>query len=274
MKLRAYAKVNLILKVLGKKENGYHLLQMLNGKIDIYDEIEITKNSFQYDTLKYKNSTLDETKDDLVLKCMNKIKQRYNIKDNFNVVITKNIPIGAGLGGGSSDAACVVRYLLNLYNIEYNKEEIINMMVEYGADIPYCLENSLSIVEGIGEKIININNLEISDFILINPNIYISTKEVFKKTSNYSLPYLKNELIEKVEKEGYFAFSNDLEDAAYLICDELKSFKENLNTVGYSVMSGSGSTFLVFSENINAAYEKLKTMYPSFLIKKVKIIKE
>lgn len=274
MKLKAYAKVNLILKVLGKKENGYHNLQMLNGKIDIYDEIEITKNYLDKDTLKYINSSLDASKDDLVLRCMNAVKKRYNIKDNFDVVITKNIPVGAGLGGGSSDAACVVQYLLDLYKIKFNKNELINIMVKYGADIPYCMEKGLAIVEGIGEVVTSACGIDIADFILINPNIHISTKEVFKATTKYSMCYNKTELIEKVKKEGCFAFSNDLEDASYLVCEELKNFKETLNKVGYSVMSGSGSTFLVFSDKIDKAYNRLKEIYPTYLVKKVKIIKE
>ncbi len=275
MKCRAYAKVNLILKVVGKYDNGYHQLQMLNAKIDLYDEIEIKKNDKGIDSLYFVDDILDETKDNLVLKVLNEIKRMYNIKESFDIYIKKNIPIGAGLGGGSSDAAAVVTTILNIYNIEKTLEfeKLCKVLSRYGADIPYALIDRMAIVSGIGEEVKIIDNLYDKEFIIVNPDIFISTKDIFSNNKSFSEELTDIDIINLVKEKGHFAFYNDLEMSACNFCKELCELKKELAKFGHTVMSGSGSTFMVFTDACDV-YEKIKHKYPRYLVKKVKIIKE
>lgn len=271
MKLKAYAKVNLILKVLGKLDNGYHNLQMLNTKIDIFDEINIEKSNMEFDELYFKNANLNSEKDNLVLKCLKLVKDIYKIKDNFKITITKNIPIGAGLGGGSSDAATIIRYILDKYKIE-REDTLIKKLSQLGADIPFFLYDGVCIVEGIGEIVTESKIIIPSEFVVINPNIYISTKEVFNSNQKQSIRFQHNELIEYIEKNGYYAFMNDLEESCFSLNYRMKELKEKLNEIAYSVMSGSGSTMLLFGSDVNDIYKKCCELYPEYYIKKVKIL--
>ena len=181
MLLKAYAKVNLVLKVLGKNDYNYHNLQMLNAKIDLYDQIDVKKNNKKNDLVKFRGLNQENIKDDLVLRCINIIKNYYNIDDCFDITITKQIPIGAGMGGGSCDVATIVKYLLRRYHIEEDLNQLIHLLKDQSADIPYCLTNKIAFVEGIGEKVSEIFVAIPNECILVNPHISISTKEVFEK---------------------------------------------------------------------------------------------
>lgn len=271
MKIKSYAKVNLLLKVIGKLSSGYHELQMVNTKIDIYDEIEIIENKKNVDELFFENSNLNPSCDDLVIRSLKLVKEYYQIKDYFTITITKNIPIGAGLGGGSSNAAYVVRYLINRYNLAID-EKIIEKLSHLGADIPYFLYDGVCLVEGIGEKVQELPNSKIKEFVIVNPNIYVSTKEVFKNnkiiSNKLDISYIKD----VIANNKYHKLTNDLEPSAFEIEPSLKKIKEQLSEIGYVNMSGSGSTMMVFGENVKYIYDKCHEIFPEFYIKIVKTI--
>lgn len=276
MKIRAYAKVNLILKVIDKMANGYHELQMLNTKINIYDEIDIEQTNENVDELYFQNSNLDSKKDNLVLKCLKLVKDIYNIRDSYKIIITKNIPTGAGLGGGSSDAAHVVRYILERYEIKKEKK-LIDELSKLGADIPFFLYDGICIVEGIGEKVTECKINIPKEFVLVNPNIWISTKDVFNSNIKKSLKLSHSDLIRQVENTGCLSFVNDLENACFGLNNELEQIKNNLNKIAYCTMSGSGSTMLLFdinndSKKIDKIYNECIRLYPNYYIKKVEIL--
>ncbi len=274
MLLKAYAKVNLVLKVLGKNDYNYHNLQMLNAKIDLYDQIDVKKNNKKNDLVKFRGLNQENIKDDLVLRCINIIKNYYNIDDCFDITITKQIPIGAGMGGGSCDVATIVKYLLRRYHIEEDLNQLIHLLKDQSADIPYCLTNKIAFVEGIGEKVSEIFVAIPDECILVNPHISISTKEVFEKVKNYSKPLTKDSLMKQIATKGYSIFNNDLEEAAFLFYPQLQEIKNNLSKIGHTVMSGSGSTMMVFGDDLASMYEQIKKIYPKYFIRKVKILKE
>lgn len=268
MKLKAYAKVNLILKVINKEENGYHNLQMINTLINIYDEIEIKPNNLTKDTLSFKNTHLT-SKDDLVLKVLLEFKKMYGIKECFDIAITKYIPIGAGLGGGSSDVACIIDYLCETYNIDKD-QKLYSMLSNMGSDILYFLYKGTRYVEGTGNQVLD-ENIKIEDeFVIVYPNICLSTKDVFVNNNKYSKKTDKDILINIVKNKQYNLYINDLEESAFNVNANLLKIKEELSKVGTVVMSGSGSTMMVFGKNIDDIYRKCLNIYPSFYIKKVK----
>ncbi len=270
MILKAYAKVNLILRVTGKLDNGYHSLQMINSKINIYDEIQINKNSKNIDTLTFINSNLTSN-DNLVLKALKLFKDTYHIKDTFDIQITKNIPVGAGMGGGSSDVACIINYLKDIYDIDLDT----NLFNNLGADIKYFLYKGIKYVEGTGDIIYNKDILtKTTDFVIVYPNINIVTSDVFKLNTKYSQYIDKDKLINEFEKNDYHIYINDLEEATFNLNKELQLLKEELSKMGYTVMTGSGSTMMVFSNNIDDIYDKCINKFKEYYIRKVKIIQE
>ena len=274
MKYNAYAKVNLILKVVDKYDSGYHRLQMLNAKIDLHDEIDIEKNNLCEDRLFFLNSNLDSAKDNLMLRVLRKLKGHYNIEDNFDIYIRKEIPIGAGLGGGSCDAGCIINAILSLYNIKEDLDVLSKMFSSDGADIPYALTNKMAFVDGIGDEVFEIDYIYDKDFVIVNPNIFISTKDIFTNNKKFTNALTKESIINDVKINGYNVFCNDLEEACFSVNNDLKKFKDELMKIGYASMSGSGSTFMVFGEDVDYIYKECKNKFPTYFVKKVKVIKE
>ncbi len=264
MKYLANAKINIRLNVLGKNEKNYHNLSMINAKISLADEIEITLCN--ENRVYYSVEELNHLENDVCLNVLNEMTQRFSIKEKYNIYIKKNIPMGAGLGGGSSDVACIINALDKMHNLNLTLEEKINMGVKYGADVPYCLIDDLALVEGIGEKLTLLDTKLKERVVVVYPNIFISTKEVFKIVKKYSKSVNKKE-IEKyiVNKEYEKILFNDLEEPSFALEPRLKQIKENLLQVGYTIMSGSGSSMLVFIKK-DKDLEKIKQIYPDYLI--------
>ncbi len=273
MMIKAFAKVNLILKVLEKTNNNYHILQMVNARINIYDNIYIQKNNKSFDTLEFKNCKLDFKKDDLVLKCLLKFKDYFKINDTFDIKIVKNIPIGAGLGGGSCDCGAILKYLSQVYNVNIYETNFIEIIKKIGADIPYSFYSSPCIVEGIGEIITPVKLDFEDEFIYIYPNINSSTKEVFKNNCYYSKKFTHKQILDKININKYLGFSNDLIDSCKKLYPQFRIIIDDVEKNGYAIMSGSGSSILLFCNNVDLVYKKLKKEHKDFYIKKVRILK-
>lgn len=264
MKYLAYAKINLRLEVEKKLENGYHLLHMLNAKVSLADELEINESNSNQITFSCDN--LNKLENNICLNVLNEICNLYHIKKRFNIYIKKNIPQGAGLGGGSSDVAAIINFLDEYCNLNLSLDKKIQIGLKYGADVPYCLINDLAYVSGIGEKITTINTKFDSRIVIIYPDLFVSTKDVFKNVKKYSSPLNLQKLKELVlEKDFNSLLYNDLEDAAFTIYPSLKEIKTDLQNFGQVVMSGSGSTMLLIP-NKRFDIEQLKDKYPTFKI--------
>ncbi|MCM1260836.1 MAG: 4-(cytidine 5'-diphospho)-2-C-methyl-D-erythritol kinase [Prevotella sp.] len=271
MNLKAYAKVNLILRVVGKNEKHYHLLQMLNAKITLYDEIVIEKNDRQEDTLRFQGAPLTPEKDNLILRVLAFFKNKYHIQDAFDIVIIKQIPIGAGVGGGSADVAAILKYLGDIYQIDVKEPAFLSELSMYGADIPYALFDGPAIVEGIGEKVTPIHFQFDSPFIYVYPNMIASTSEIFRHQKKMSTALSHEELTLMGENRR---FQNDLECATIQTYSQLGTIIEEIRKIADVQMTGSGSSLLVFGTNIDYIYDCLKKQYPEFVIQLVNIIKE
>ena len=264
MKYLAYAKINIRLNVIGKNEQNYHNLSMVNAKITLADEIEIHESSDN--VVQYSLDELNHLENDMCLNVLNELSEKFNIQKKYYIYIKKNIPLGAGLGGGSSDVACIINAIDELNNLNISLEEKIKIGLKYGADVPYCLINSLALVEGIGEKITLLNAKLNQRIALVYPNIFVSTKEVFKNVQKNSFSNKKEEL-EKliINKEYNKLLYNDLEEASFKLEPRLKEIKTILNEISNTVMSGSGSSMLVFIEN-DEEFEMINKVFPDFLI--------
>ncbi len=271
MQYYAYAKINLRLEIIKKFANGYHDLRMLNAKISLKDILDIDLSNENQVT--YSVESLNHLENNLCLNVLNELTDIYNIKERYHIHITKNIPQGAGLGGGSSDVAAIINFIDEKYNLKLTLDDKIKVGLKYGADVPYCLINDLAYVSGIGENITILKErLNIEKLVIVNPNIHISTKEAFSQVQKYSSETSIDQIRIYI-KEGRLnsLLYNELEKATFQMSEELKNLKKSLTQYGNVIMSGSGSTMLVFlNENYNIL--DIKKKYPMYLVEEVDVI--
>ena len=273
MKSKAYAKINLALKVLGKREDGYHDLEMVMENIDLYDEITFKKS----DEIKIETSEyICEEKDNIVYKVASFLKDKYKINKGVHIYIKKNVPSGAGLGGGSSDAACTIISLNKFWKLNMKFEEMEEVANSLGSDILFFLYNSLSLIKGRGDIVKPINKYFEKEAFLIKPNFNASTALVYKSWEGETSSYDVSDLIANINKENVYDYMfNDLEKACLKAYPDyqLENIKEKLISYGAKkvIMSGSGSSVIAFVNNYNA-YEEIKRESPDYSIFKIKTI--
>ena len=241
LSLRSPAKLNLFLHIVGRKADGYHLLQSVFQLIDWCDEIHLKKIS-QNEVRRVDPIPGVPPKDDLVVRAAQLLKDFCNIEAGIEISLKKNIPMGAGLGGGSSDAATTLIGLNALWNLKLSTETLCTLGLQLGADIPFFIFGQNAFVEGIGEKIQEIS-LETRDFLVIFPNQGISTASIFQD------PELTRDHAQ-ITIDGFLAspwskLSNDCQTVAVRICPEVK---QALDWITQAIpgseprMSGSGSS--------------------------------
>ena len=262
LKEKAYAKVNLTFRILGKINTKYHSVDSIVTFLpNLYDNIFIKKNKkLIIKTYGEFSETLKKAGGDTIVeKVLNFLKNKYNIPNNFEIIIQKNIPLGAGLGGGSADAAALARLIFKMYNLNSNRSEIINYLGNIGADIPSCYFSSNQKVTGFGDKLTKLKPLNKTIWILlIKPSkVDLSTKDVFKNFSNNFSIRIKYNYNYKNLLHDINTNKNDLQKAAES-CSPLFSkilndlpIKSEMLTI--PKMTGSGSTiFILFKNKLSA----------------------
>ena len=267
--IKAYAKINLGLNVLGKLENGYHELEMLNIKISLYDEIFIEESISNVIT--YENFQIAEKKD-LILKFINDLTDKYQNLPKFKIHIKKNIPVGSGMGGMSSDIGSIIKYINKQYNLNIKDKELIEYVKPYGTDICYCLFDKPAIVKGVGEQIEFVDLKLPNSLILINPKINISTKEVYENVVEYSNHMYTKEYVENLKH--FKTLKNDLEKVIKNINPTINNIINELKNIYPDKvrMTGSGSTIVLYS-GCRRVLKKVKDMYPNYDVQMVKVLK-
>ena len=263
--IKAYAKVNIRLEVVGKLPNGYHDLTMVNCKVDFYDTLEI--ETAHKNQVTFSKDYLNHIDYNYCLYILDEMVEKYHIPHQ-KIYINKNIPDGAGLGGGSSDAAAIINYLDSKYRLKMSIDEKIALGLKYGSDIPYCLYNCACFVQGSGEIITPINDYFSTIVFLIMPGIHLSTKEVFSKVNHQSKP-IEYENVCKLFEANYIEplMYNDLEPIAFKMNKRLAEIKRILEPYGKASMSGSGST-IFFIPKENYSVEALNELLPDCRIEK------
>lgn len=269
MKIKAYAKINISLDIVGKRESdGYHLLKMIMQNIDLYDEISIEKQKEDI-TISCNKSYVPTDSRNLAYKAASLFKNTYNIEDGVHIDIVKNIPVSAGLAGGSTDAAAVLKLMNKMFNVNASNEELMELGLKLGADIPYCINGGTALCEGIGEKITPLPHFKDKILVLVKPSFGVSTKEVYKAFNLDKVrihPKTEN-LIEAMEQDNLYYVANNmknlLENVTLRKHNILIKIKEDMNKYGAvgSMMSGSGpSVFAFFDDMLKAqrCYEKMK----------------
>ncbi|WP_035294068.1 4-(cytidine 5'-diphospho)-2-C-methyl-D-erythritol kinase [Clostridium sp. KNHs214] len=276
MLIKAYAKINISLDVVGKREDGYHLLKMIMQNIDLYDVISVEKRSDGIIIGCDKTYVpLDER--NIAYRAARLFLDTYSIDGGVEIYINKNIPVSAGLAGGSTDAASVLKCMRDIYEVNASDKELMDLGVRIGADVPYCILGGTALCEGIGEVITPLKPFKNKILVLVKPNFGVSTKEVYKALNIekiYKHPETEK-LIKYMENEDLISLNrsmkNVLENVTIKNNPTIKKIKTkmiNLNALG-SLMSGSGpSVFGFFDDMLTAqrCYEGLKEDYSEVFI--------
>lgn len=257
IKLKAPAKINLGLNVVSKRDDGFHNLETFFYPIkSLFDELTFTKaDSF---TFSCNNEILQKEGNNLISSAHNLLEDFTKKNINVNVYLGKFIPIGAGLGGGSSDAAFTLVGLNKLFNLNICIEDLSDMALTLGSDVPFFIKAQAAVGKFRGE-ILDYSKLQIEKPILIvNPGIHISTKEVFSNIDPKESKFDYNYFLESPEMDFDFLKNNLTNDFEYFVFDKypmLKSIKENMYKAGalFSLMSGTGSTvYGIFNTKLEA----------------------
>ncbi len=266
IELFSHAKINLRLDILCKRADGYHDIRTVFQKVSLRDElhIAISKRGIE---VTCDNPQVPVNEGTLAYKAAQSMLNQYNIKDGVSIVIKKNIPVAAGLGGGSSNAASTIMGINQLFGLGATKQELMKTGSTIGADVPFFIFGKTALATGIGDKLETIEVTPKLWLLLITPDIPISTSWAYSnlrmgltnKHINITISSYINHLSEIITM-----LSNDLEKVAiprYPIIQKIKDELINKGAIG-SLMSGSGSTvFGIFSSEDEAkeAYTQLKT---------------
>ncbi len=258
------AKINLGLNVVERRKDGYHNIETIFYPIGLHDELRVTpsqgKEDYYFSSAGIKISGNPEN--NLIIKAFRLIKEKYQIPP-VDISLTKKIPFGAGLGGGSSDAAFMLKALNELFELNISTEKLEEMAAQIGADCPFFIRNQPVFATGIGNVFTPVE-LSLKDYwlLLVKPDIHVSTPEAYAGVTPMPAHIPLTELIKNPMENWKNSIINDFEKSVFRKFPEIGKLKENMYAEGavYASMSGSGSSvYGIFREK--PAYDKLKTQY-------------
>jgi 4-diphosphocytidyl-2-C-methyl-D-erythritol kinase len=271
MLVKAYGKINISLDIVGKREDGYHLLKMIMQTVDLYDSMSFQKCNKGIN-ISCNKPYIPTDEKNLVYKAAKLFMDTYNISEGINIYLKKNIPVAAGMAGGSADAAAVFKTLKKIFEIDVDDNELMDLGVKIGADVPYCIMGGTALCEGIGDIITPLASFKNHILILVKPNFGVSTKEVYKNL-DYSKIFKHPDteaIIRAMEEERLEdvcdGMKNLLENVTLRKYPVLKRIKEDMIRMGAmgAMMSGSGPTIFAFFDDMLKAqrcYDKFKIQY-------------
>ena len=272
---KARAKINLNLEVLNKRQDNYHNIKSVFQKINFYDEIYIRKTDSNEIELQTNIKSLND-EDNIIYKAYKRLQEKYKNITGIKVILNKNIPMQAGLGGGSTDCASFILCMNKLFCLGLSKIEIENIGKSLGADVIPCLYNKALVAEGIGDKITVINTNFKYYVVIIKPNISCNTKEMYDKIDNKNRTVqidgtndivngLKNNDIQKIARNLHNVFEDTIQDRKLI--DNIKDEFMKNGAIG-SLMTGSGSCvygIFINKQVAKIAYKKLKQKYQAYI---------
>lgn len=277
IKVKALAKVNLGLDVLRRREDGYHEIRMIMQTIHLYDQLQITKTGDSGITIETNLDFLPVNENNLVYKAAKLMQDSYGIDGGVHVVLNKHIPVAAGLAGGSTDAAAVMYGMNELFHIRVKRQELMDLGVKIGADVPYCLMRGTALAEGIGEKLKSLPPAPKCPVLIAKPGISVSTKFVYE-----NLKLDEDVVHPNIDAQLQGIYAKDLQALAkhmgnlletvtireYPVIQEIKEHMKEHGAIN-AMMSGSGPTVFGLFEEEETAKRAYEAMQASGLAKQV-----
>lgn len=265
---KAYGKINLGLDVLRRRPDGYHEVKMIMQMVDIYDTLTFEKREDDLIVLSANREDIPCDESNLIYKAAKFLFDYKQVSYGVNIHLEKRIPVAAGMAGGSTDAAAAFTGLNELFELGVSQEELMELAVKVGADVPYCILGGCALSEGIGEVLTPLPNPPYCEMVIAKPDINVSTKYVYE---NLNLPELKKhpdidgmkEAIEAGSLDGIMErLENVLESVTVKKYGIIQDIKDEMISLGAenAIMSGSGPTVFGFfnsREEAEAAKEKI-----------------
>ena len=268
LSLKSHAKVNLFLEVLWKRDDGYHEIESLIQEISLCDNI-LLEDRLRGITILCPNKKVNipSNHNNLAYKAANLLMDKFNIKKGISITIDKKIPVGSGLGGGSSNAASVLKGLNQLWNIGLKNAQLQELGAEIGSDVPFFINGKTALVKGRGVKIHTCFTIPKIWLVLAIPNVSVSTKwaygrldvELTKNINSAKLPGVKKLQVKDIVKNLF----NRLEGVVFEEYPLFKVIKEKMIACGASgaLMSGTGSTVFGIASSKDNAYRIAKNLF-------------
>lgn len=273
MIIKAFAKINLAIDVKKKDENGYHDIDMVTLPITLHDVLEMEQLISRHGIfITSDDPSLICDEGNLAFKALKAMEDNFSFSKGYRIQIYKRIPMNAGLGGGSADAAGIIRAICKLYNMDAHDPKIIKVARSIGSDVPFCLLNKPARVLGTGENIIPLDSKLDYHVIIVKPHKGLSTKDVYEKYD--TIPEEKREhpdisaLIEAIkigdEQKMFENMKNGLYKPASLLCPVISGILNDFKKMGFPLysMTGSGNACFALSKDLEQI-EKAKNYFTS-----------
>lgn len=273
MIIKAFAKINLAIDVKKKDENGYHDIDMVTLPITLHDVLEMEQLISRHGIfITSDDPSLICDEGNLAFKALKAMEDNFSFSKGYRIQIYKRIPMNAGLGGGSADAAGIIRAICKLYNMDAHDPKIIKVARSIGSDVPFCLLNKPARVLGTGENIIPLDSKLDYHVIIIKPHKGLSTKDVYEKYD--TIPEEEREhpdisaLIEAIkigdEQKMFENMRNGLYKPASLLCPVISGILNDFKKMGFPLysMTGSGNACFALSKDLEQI-EKAKNYFTS-----------
>ena len=264
MKLRAYAKINIGLNILGKRSDGYHDLETVFHEIDCFDEIELQRHDKVAMTADSILVPVDGS--NLCLGAANLLQKEKHVRQGVMIHLKKNIPVGGGLGGGSSDAAAVLCGLNHFWELKLSNNQLHTLATQIGSDVPFFIDGGTAYATGRGEILESFSFTMPFWIVVVTPLIRIPTAWAYNHLvlkRNEKASGLRTKLVKQMSNPQKLAsvVQNDFELSVFKIYPELSRIKQKLIEMGavFSLMSGSGSSIYGFFENNKKALAALSS---------------
>ena len=255
MKQRAYAKINLCLDVVRRREDGYHELEMIIAPVNLYDTL-----NFEFsDELRLQSNVpyLPLDRRNTIVKAIELLREEYGFKENFEITLQKHIPTQAGMAGGSTDGAAAIRALNKMLQLGMDNDKMVEIAKKVGADVPFCLRSRPAFVTGIGENLEHFRVHTPFYLLLVKPYKGVSTKVAFE-TLDFSCAEhpdcrrMREALIGNDYDGVLQSLGNTLEQSAFKLVPQIATIKQELLALGFdgALMSGSGSTVFALTRDL------------------------
>ena len=268
IELKALAKINLGLDVLGRRENGYHDVRMVMQSIYLYDEVKIAKKKEPGITLTTNLKFLPTGDGNIAYKAAQLLMDEFDLKEGVQITLNKHIPVAAGLAGGSSNAAAVLFGMNRLFGLRLTQQELMDRGVKLGADVPYCIWGGTALSEGIGEKLSRVDAMPGCYILIAKPGISVSTAFVYQNLNLSGLakhPDIDG-MLECLRTKDLKGICDRLENVLetvtikeYPIIEEVKKHLVDQGAMG-ALMSGSGPTIFAIFQDKKTADNALKSL--------------
>ena len=280
IQLKAYAKINLGLDVVRRREDGYHEVRMVMQTVQLYDKL--TLNVLEEDDIRIKTNVdfLPVDESNLVYKAIKMLKDKYNIKQGMEIDLFKCIPVAAGMAGGSTDCAAALVGASRLFGLNLSNQDLMELGVKLGADVPYCIMRGTALSEGIGEVLTQLSPMPECFILIAKPPISVSTKLVYEHLDIAGVqkhPDIDG-MVQAIKEGSLTGITERMENVletvtipAYPVIEEIKNVMKEQGAMN-ALMSGSGPTVFGIFESEEAAQQAKKQIRKQKLANQVYVV--